>query len=289
MTGHIPVLLQEVIDYLHIVEGGFYLDGTFGAGGYTSAILKRCEFSKVLAIDRDPNVQIFVNNVSSKFPGRFTFVNKKFSELNSLLTLGNIELDGAVFDLGVSSMQLATLDRGFSFMHDAPLDMRMGKNKFSAYDVVNKAKRHELEDILLNLGEEYKYKQIVEKILDYRKKSQIKTTLELANIVKSVYKTRKKIHPATKTFQAIRIFVNDELSEIREMLDCVRSHLKVGARLVVVSFHSLEDRIIKNYFRDSDKNVFNILTKKPETAKEEEVRANSRARSAKLRVLERIG
>lgn len=289
MNGHIPVLLDEMMEYLLTNKDGCYLDGTFGAGGYSSAILRTLPNSHVIAIDRDSTVQRFVDELKKKYSNRFTFFNKKFSDLNELLNTNDIKLDGAVFDLGISSMQIDNAERGFSFKQDADLDMRMGLNEYSAFDIVNKACRKELEHILLNYGEEYKFKQITEKIIEYRQHTPIKTTIELSNIVKSVYKTRKKINPATKTFQALRIVVNDELNEIQSMLDVVTSHLKVKGRLVIVSFHSLEDRIIKNYFRCCDKNFFNVLTKKPKTVKQDELGLNKRARSAKLRAIERVG
>lgn len=289
MNEHIPVLLHEMLEYLLTSQDGYYLDGTFGAGGYSSAILSTLPNSHVIAIDRDATVQPFVDELKKKHPNRFTFFNKKFSDLNELLNTNNIKLDGAVFDLGISSMQVDNAERGFSFKQNADLDMRMGLNDYSAFDIVNKACRKELEHILLNYGEEYKFKQIAEKIIEYRQSAPIKTTIELSNIVKSVYRTRKKINPATKTFQAIRIAVNNELKEIQEMLDVITSHLKVNGRLVIVSFHSLEDRIIKNYFRCCDKNFFKVLTKKPETVKQDELVVNKRARSAKLRAIERVG
>lgn len=290
MIGHVPVLANEMVDALSVREGT-YLDGTFGYGGYTKAILAANENANVIGIDRDQTVAQYASIVSDAYPNRFKFFNKKFSELKELLSTNNIQLDGAVFDLGVSSMQLCDPSRGFSFMHDSPLDMCMGRNTITAKDVVNRASRVELEKILLEFGEEYKFRQIAEKIVYYRQKSQINTTNELANIVKSVYKGKwdHKINPATKTFQAIRIYVNDELQEIREMLGCILQYLKVSGRLVIVSFHSLEDRIVKNYFRSCNKEQFLVLTKKPITAKQDEVRANPRSRSAKMRVIERVG
>lgn len=287
MSVHIPVLIDEVIRNLNVKENCNYLDGTFGGGGYAKAILSLG--ANVTAIDRDINVMSHVETVKNDFGNKFSFFNKKFSELKELLTSLNIKLDGAVFDLGVSSMQLDEPDRGFSFRYDAPLDMRMGLNNFSAYDVVNKIPREQLEKLLLDFGEEYKFKKITQEIINYRKNKPIETTKELANIVEKVYGKRDRIHPATKTFQAIRIFVNNELEEIKEMLNIVLSFLNIGARLLIVSFHSLEDRIVKHYFRNSDKLLYKVLTKKPIIANKIELDNNLRSRSAKLRVIERIG
>lgn len=289
MMPHIPVLLNEVIEYLSIKPGGLYLDCTFGAGGYSKAILSVDDQARVIAIDRDPSVKEMADSLSAGYPDRFRFVNAKFSELNAFLTAERLQLDGVVFDFGVSSMQIDNDSRGFSFMREAPLDMRMGRNDFSAYEIVNKASRAELEHILLKYGEEYKFRQISEKIIEFRQKRPIKTTTELADIIKRVYRSRTKIHPATKTFQAMRICVNDELNEISAGLSAARDCLEKRARIVAVTFHSLEDRIIKNYFRNCDKSEFRVLTKKPEIAKEEELKLNPRARSAKLRAMERIG
>lgn len=289
MMPHIPVLLNEAIEYLSIKPGGLYLDCTFGAGGYSRAMLSVDDQARVIAIDRDPSVKEMADSLSAEYPDRFRFVNAKFSELNAFLTAERLQLDGVVFDFGVSSMQIDNDSRGFSFMRKAPLDMRMGRNNFSAYEIVNKASRAELEHILLKYGEEYKFRQISEKIIEFRQKRPIKTTTELADIIKRVYRSRTKIHPATKTFQAIRICVNDELNEISAGLSAARDCLEKRARIVAVTFHSLEDRIIKNYFRNCNKSEFRVLTKKPEIAKEEELKLNPRARSAKLRAMERIG
>ncbi len=295
LNGHISVMLNEVLDCLKPKDNDIILDGTFGAGGYTKKILDSCN-CKVIGVDRDENVEVFADEVKDKYKERFSFLNTKFSEIKD-----NIEensLDGIVLDLGVSSMQLDNAERGFSFNKEAPLSMTMGKNDFDAYTVVNKFKEEDLADIIYKYGEENKSRVIAKKIVARRKNRYLKTTTELAEVVRSCFNTRSKIDNATKTFQAIRIYVNNELKELETILFDSIKLLKSGGRLVVVSFHSLEDRIVKNFFNEYGdlklgkinkyKNeiktpIFNVITKKPILVSEVEANSNKRSRSAKLR------
>lgn len=297
--NHIPVMLDEVINYLEPKNGETILDGTFGAGGYTKKILDSC-ICNVIGIDRDENIKCFVEDIKNKYGKRFEFFNIKFSEIKEVVKKNS--LDGLVLDLGVSSMQLDNYERGFSFNKEAPLKMTMGKNEIDAYKVVNKFKEKDLADIIYKYGEESKSKIIAKKIIDYRKHNSIETTTQLAEIVRSCFATRGNIDNATKTFQAIRIYVNSELDELKSILEDSIELLKSGGRLVVVSFHSLEDRIIKEFFKkygdlrtekinkykenennDKKHSVFKILTKKPVLVSKIEAKNNKRARSAKLR------
>lgn len=295
-TPHISVMLKEVLDILQPKNGEIILDGTFGAGGYTKAILDTCD-CKVIGTDRDITVKKFADNIKNKYKNRFEFYNLKFSEIRNIIE--EESLNGIVLDLGISSMQVDNGDRGFSFNKNAPLSMTMGKNDINAYDVINNYAEENIANIIYNYGEEVKSRQIAKKIVEYRKNKPIQTTLELAEIVNSCFpKTLKKINNATKSFQAIRIFVNQELTELQTILKDSIQLLKTGGRLVIVSFNSLEDRIIKEFFKDNSelclkkqnkyknievKTVFKSLTKKPIIVSENEIKNNIRSRSAKLR------
>lgn len=294
---HIPVMLQEVLKYLKPEGDSTILDATFGAGGYSKAILNYNKSCKVIGSDRDKNVEVFAKSIKQKYGDRFSFANLKFSELKD--NFSDNSFDGIVVDLGVSSMQIDNADRGFSFNKEAPLNMTMGKNGFNAYDVVNSFNEEKLASIIKNYGEETKSKIIAKKIADYRKYKAIETTTELARIIHSCFPQKGRIDNATKTFQAIRIFVNDELRELEILLNDSIELLKSGGRLVVVSFHSLEDGIVKNFFKKVGnlkrekvnkyseqlevKSIFNIITKKPIVVSTEEATMNQRSRSAKLR------
>jgi len=291
---HISVLIGDIVNILkeepHFDgrEKTCFVDCTFGRGGYTRQILENIPNSFVIGIDRDEIVKKYAKEIDEEFPGRFRFFHSRFSEIGQVLSsIGVKEVDAVLVDLGVSSMQLDTKDRGFSFQEEAPLDMRMGLCNFSAYDVVNKLSKQELEEIIRDYGEETRYKNIVQKIVNARKVSTIKTTTELANIVKSAYWTYSKIHPATKTFQAIRIFVNKELEELRKNVKLSCEMLKRGGMMFVVSFHSVEDRIVKHFFRSLGKE-YEVISKKPICPSDEEVSFNPRARSAKMRCIRRI-
>ena len=293
---HISVMLNEVLTYLQPHDGDVILDATFGAGGYTKAILNSSN-CKVIATDRDENVLKFANDIKNIYNDRFEFYNLKFSEIKNVLKENS--LDGIVLDLGVSSMQLDNANRGFSFNKEAELKMTMGKNDINAYDIINNYDEKNIADIIYNYGEEVKSRVIAKKIIEYRKNKNIETTTELANIVRSCFPNKKtKIDYATKTFQAIRIFVNDELNELQTILNDSIKLLKSNGRLVIVSFHSLEDRIVKNFFNKNGdtklekinkykdekiKTIFKIITKKPVMVSEFEILKNNRSRSAKLR------
>lgn len=293
---HIPVMLNEVLHFLQPKDGGVYVDATFGNGGYTKAILDSSD-CRVISIDRDPSVAERAEEIKEKYKNRFEFRAGRFGDFAELVSE---KIDGAVFDIGVSSMQIDDAERGFSFMHDAPLDMRMSQSGISAEDLVNNLSENELADILYNYGEEKKSYQIARKIVQYRQTKRIETTKELAEIVYSViHKKYGETDPATRTFQALRIAVNHELEELKNGLDGATARLNNGAPLIVVSFHSLEERIVKNYFRDmsgKNKGVSRYLPEKNNqntqyfttyskaiSPSKEEVAQNPRAHSAKLR------
>ncbi len=298
VINHIPVMLSEVITYLS-PKGGVYVDCTFGQGGYSKTILNAHPDNKVIAIDQDPDVIYIANQLACQFSERFQFISDNFNNLDSII---KEKVDGVVFDLGVSTEQILSSQRGFSFDNDGPLDMRMSKNGISAFDVVNDFSENELADIIYKYGDEHASKKIARYIVSARLISPIKTTKELSTIVNKAKADGKyhKINLATKTFQAIRIFVNQELDSLEKALASVDKILKVNGRLVVVSFHSLEDRIVKNYLQHNSppkvaiskyhkplstdkKYIYSILTKKPIATSEAEIDMNLSSRSAKLR------
>jgi 16S rRNA (cytosine1402-N4)-methyltransferase len=294
---HVSAMVNEVLNYLDPGDGELILDGTFGAGGHSSAILERNNLCRVIGIDRDETTEKFANRIKSIYGDRFTFYNIKFSEVKNILE--NNSLDGMILDLGVSSMQLDNVDRGFSFGKDARLLMTMGKNDITAYDVVNNFSQEKIASIVYSFGDETRSRAIAKKIIEYRKFKVIETTVELAKIVRSCFCGRGKIDNATKTFQAIRIFVNDELGELETILKYSIDLLKKNGRLVVITFNSLEDRIVKRFFSENGNRgtkkidkygenepnsyIFNVLRKKPLVATAAEIQENSRSRSAKLR------
>lgn len=300
---HIPVLLNEVLHYLDPKDGEVYVDATFGAGGYTKAILNSAN-CKVFAIDRDKSAAALAQNVKEEFGERFEFLRGNFSQVKDLLLSKGVDkINGIVFDLGVSSMQFDQMDRGFSFDSDARLDMRMDQDSvLSAYEVINEFDQEELVKIIRDYSQERFAKQIARKIVDIRRSKPITSCRELADIVRSCYGSKyQKIDPATRTFQAIRIFVNQELNEISIALNEVKEVLEIGARLVVVSFHSLEDSIVKSFlkkeagidqtfsryepnFAQKSPASFEIVNKSAIKPSEEEVEKNFRARSSKMRV-----
>jgi 16S rRNA (cytosine1402-N4)-methyltransferase len=300
---HIPVLGAPAVDFLKIREGGVYIDGTFGAGGYTRAILASAD-CKVIGIDRDRNAIALGADMVDEAEGRLTLVEDRFSRLDIIARdSGYDAIDGIVIDAGVSSMQLDRAERGFSFRLDGPLDMRMSADGATAADVVNSAPERDLANIFFMLGEERHSRAIARAISKARADAPITTTGKLADIVASVVHARPgAIHPATRTFQALRIFINDELGELAAALEAAERILKPSGRLVIVSFHSLEDRIVKTFLADraqtrgtsrhapvakSPEPTFRMLTKRPVVADEEEIAANPRSRSAKLRAAER--
>ncbi len=245
---HIPVMLKEVLETLAPRDGEVYIDATFGNGGYSEAILKSAN-CKLIAIDRDPSVIKRAEELKKLYGDRFEFRAGEFGQLEELV---KENIDGVVFDIGVSSMQLDDDFRGFSFSKEADLDMRMSSKGTSAKDIINTLAEEELADLIYNYGEEKKSRQIAHKICEYRNIKPINTTTELADIIYSVLpKKFGQIDPATRTFQAIRIAVNDELNQLKSGLDSASKILKENGRIVVVDFHSLEDRIVKNFFSEN--------------------------------------
>jgi 16S rRNA (cytosine1402-N4)-methyltransferase len=293
---HIPVMLGEVLASLAPFPGKTILDGTFGAGGYTRAILGAG--ANVIALDRDPNAIAGGQDLVAEFDGRLSLIASRFSQLAAHAPDGG--LDGVVLDVGVSSMQIDEADRGFSFQRNGPLDMRMSASGVSAADVVNRAKAGDMARIFGFLGEEKQAGRIARAIEKRRASEPFATTRDLANLIESVNprKAKDKIHPATRVFQALRIFVNDELGELARALFAAERALKPGGRLVVVSFHSLEDRIVKRFLADRSGKasgsrhlpmveekaaVFEPVGKGMMSASNDEAEINPRSRSAKLR------
>jgi 16S rRNA (cytosine1402-N4)-methyltransferase len=305
LARHIPVLRAEVLEALAPRAGGLYLDATFGAGGYSAAILATPD-TQVLALDRDPRAIAGGFDLVEAAAGRLTLVEAQFSELDQVAKAQGIEaFDGIVFDIGVSSMQLDEAGRGFSFRNDGPLDMRMSGRGESAADLVNKADEAVLADIFYHFGEERAARRIAKAIVAARTEAPITTTAQLASLISRVVPVRPgAIHPATRSFQALRIAVNDELGELVAGLSAAEHLLKPGGRLAVVTFHSLEDRIVKQFFaarsgRGEAKSrplpgepkkpapSFTLTGKQPVEASAAETTENPRARSAKLRFAER--
>jgi 16S rRNA (cytosine1402-N4)-methyltransferase len=303
--AHIPVLGREAVQALAPHAGGVYLDATFGAGGYSRMILE-VDGARVIGIDRDPTAIAGGYALVEAAGGRLTLIEDRFSNLADVCAaqgLGESALDGIVMDVGVSSMQLDQAERGFSFRFDGPLDMRMGSDGPSAADVIAAASESTLANVIYIFGEERQSRGIARAIVAARREAPIATTKALAAIVSRVVRAKpNEIHPATRTFQALRILVNEELDELQTALVAAESVLKPGGRLAVVSFHSLEDRIVKNFLNARGKSgggsrhlpevaqlapSFEILTKRPIVADDAELAANPRARSAKLRAASR--
>ena len=300
---HIPVLLDEVINSLSLKDEGFYVDATFGLGGYSKKILsiRNCN---LLAIDRDPEAKKFAQPIKSSFKEKFTFVNGRFSELIKFLEVKKIKkVNGVVFDLGVSSPQLDKNERGFSFKSDGPLDMRMSLEGPTAEEFINKVEEKTLADIIYEYGDEVFSRRIAKNIANERLTKRINSTFQLATIIrKSIPFSKQKIDPATRTFQAIRIYLNNEIDELEKGLIAAEKSLHPDGILAVVSFHSIEDRIVKEFFikcskskpisrylpeKNQRKHSLEILTKKPICPSEKEIEENRRSRSAKLRVARR--
>ena len=306
---HVPVLLQECIDNLNIRPDGIYLDGTLGMGGHSVEIASRLREGRLICIDRDETAITRAERRLAPYREKITFVHGNFADSALILdTLGINLIDGMLFDLGVSSPQLDESERGFSYMSDAPLDMRMDRSSgLTAYEVVNSWDEAELTRILRDYGEERYARRISAAILNARIKKPIETTTELVNIIKSTMPAaalHEKQHPAKRSFQAIRIAVNDELSAIATMMDTAPDKLRPGGRLCVISFHSLEDRIVKSGIQIREngctcpreapvctcgfKKTLRSVSRKPILPSQHELTSNPRARSAKLRVAERV-
>ncbi len=306
---HKSVLLDECIEALCIRPDGIYLDGTLGGAGHSYEIARRLTTGRLIGVDRDAVALEAAQKRLAPFADRVTTVHSNFSELGSILdTLGIAAVDGMLFDLGVSSPQLDDAQRGFSYMADAPLDMRMNKDDaLTAYEVVNTWPAEELRRILYEYGEERYAPQIASAIARRREKSPIETTLELVDVIRSAMPPqalREKQHPAKRSFQAIRIAVNDELGAVSKLMRTAFSRLKPGGRLAVITFHSLEDRIVKSEMQLASrgctcppefpvcvcgkKPLIRVVTRKPIVSGTRELEENPRARSAKLRVAEKL-
>ena len=304
--GHVPVLLDEVIALLEPGNGGLFVDGTFGCGGYSKALLTSA-VCNVVAIDRDPHARDSAEKMKAGYGGRFDFVGGNFGSMDSYLKARGVARvnGGIVLDLGVSSTQLNDASRGFSFRHDGPLDMRMEAAGLDAMTFVNQASEKELAGVIRGYGEERRALSVARAIVAARKERPISRTRELATIIRRVVKkSADGLDPATRTFQAIRVHINNELDELASGLVAAEKILTTGGRLVVVSFHSLEDRLVKTFFRErvgrgsnpsrhrptlkaGRSPSFRLLTARPVRAKACEISANPRARSARLRAVER--
>ncbi|NPA14919.1 MAG: 16S rRNA (cytosine(1402)-N(4))-methyltransferase RsmH [Deferribacteres bacterium] len=290
---HTPVLLEEVISFLLPYQDETVVDATVGEGGHSEAILSRVKPSLLVAVDRDMEILQKARERLSGFPS-VKFIYGNFSELSRLLKKEGIdEVSAVLMDLGISSFHLETPERGFSFLSEGPLDMRLDRvgEKFTAYEVVNSFSEKRLCELIREFGEERWAKRIARAIVQRRKEAKIKSTKELAEVVASAIPKRywpKRLHPATRTFQAIRIAVNYELDSLKSGLKSAFEVLKPGGRIVVISFHSLEDRIVKHTFRSFEKKgLGRVLTKKPVLPSDQELKSNPRARSAKMRVFEK--
>ena len=306
---HISVLLNECIDNLNITPDGIYVDGTMGGGGHSLEIAKRLTTGRLICIDQDPNAHEAAGKRLAEYKDRITFVRDNFGNIANILdSLGIEKIDGMLLDIGVSSHQLDEAERGFSYQQDAPLDMRMNPDRpFSAYDVVNGYDEDKLDRVIFTYGEERWARRIAQFIVKEREAKPIETTGELVDIIKkAVPKGARKDgpHPAKRTFQAIRIEVNGELEVLQRAIDDVAARLAVGGRLCIITFHSLEDRIVKEAFRKQEnpcicppqfpvcvcgkKPLGRVITRKPILPSKEELEENPRSRSAKLRVLEGV-
>ena len=303
---HTPVLLRELLTGLRLVKGGIYVDATFGCGGWTRMLLEHEELD-VLAIDRDPEAMERARELQHFYPDHLRIHQGKFGDLEEILLKEGIKkIDGLLLDLGVSSPQLDTAERGFSFRFDGPLDMRMERRGLSACEVVNRFSDVALMQIIEAYGEEFQARRIASAIVKSRVHKPITRTLDLASIIRQVVRKKSRIDPVTRTFQALRIYINNEIQELQKSLEAAERVLKPGGQLVVVSFHSLEDRVIKDFLQSRTGKIlhacrhhpeqllsrlpmpsFRLLTKKPLRPTFEELSCNPRAHSARMRLLER--
>lgn len=305
---HIPVLLDEVIDCMAPEKGKTIVDGTLGGGGHTEAMLKAG--ARVIGVDQDEQAHVFAQDRLQLFSDRFIPLRGNFAELPQLLADAGVgKVDGILVDIGVSSWQLDEADRGFSFGKEGPLDMRMDRSRGkTAADLVNTLSEQELRTIFYEYGEERAGSKVARRIVERRQAKLFTTTTDLADFIASILPRKKgpagKIHPATRVFQALRIAVNDELGVLRRFLDNAAQLLNPGGRLLVITFHSLEDRMVKQFFRNASQShidrkewpepranpdfQYKLITRRPITATDEEIQGNKRSRSAKLRVVEKI-
>jgi len=301
---HIPVLLPEVMHYMAPENGKVLVDGTLGGGGHTEAMLKTG--ATVIGIDQDDQALTYARERLAAYADRFTALKGNFATMPQLLEeAGHQQVDGILVDIGVSSWQLDEADRGFSFAKDGPLDMRMNRSTGeTAADLVNNASEQELKTIFFEYGEERASNKIVRRLIERREQKPFVTTLDLANFIASIVPRGGKSHPATRVFQALRIAVNNELGALKELLEKSAAMLRPGGRLAVITFHSLEDRIVKQFFKKASETHidrkewpeprpnpdyhFKLLTRRPVVAGEGELKLNRRSRSAKLRVVEKL-
>jgi len=293
---HKPVMLEEILGYLQLKSGMTVVDATIGVGGHSEKILKKIlPGGRLIGVDRDKESLEISKEKLKKFSESCSFVHDNFFNIDKILSSLNVkEVDGVLLDLGISSFQLDNAQRGFSFAKEGPLDMRMDRDShISAFDLINNLTQDEISSILWRFGQERFSNRIARRVVNYRKGAMINSTQELANIVlKAVpyHRSHYRIHPATRTFQALRIAVNRELEFLEIFLNKVSSFMKAGGRICVLSFHSLEDRIVKVKFRELAKqDCFKLVFKKPLVPTKEEVQDNPRSRSAKFRSLERVG
>ena len=309
-NSHIPVMLDQVKSFIPISRDLNLIDATFGGGGYSKAILEEFNIKNLLAIDRDPTAKIFYNKLKKRFKNIELF-NEKFSKIDEIIKkskFSKINFDVIIFDLGVSSNQIDNPDRGFSFQNEGPLDMKMGSSTLNAYEIVNSFDETKLADIFFQFGEEKYSRKIAKNIIKNRAIKPIDNTIALSDIVKKSVphsNSKNRIHPATKTFQALRIYINDELNELKLALQKSENLLAPNGLLIIVSFQSLEDRIVKDFFNhksgkrwrssrhlpdlgDLGPITLKIITKKPLRPKDFEIDNNPRSRSAKLRVAKKI-
>lgn len=295
MQEHKPVLIKEVVDFFEPVLGGVLIDGTLGLGGHASALFERARELKkqpqILGIEQD---KVALNLAKERLKEQITYLEGNFADVKELLKEhGIVQVDGILLDIGVSSLQLDSPERGFSFMHDGPLDMRMNQNQdLTAADIANNWREADLVKLLFEFGEERFARRIAKRIVEERKKTPFQSTQQLAELLIDSYPVslrHKRPHPATRTFQALRIAVNDELGVLQEGIEAALSLLAPKGRLIIITFHSLEDRIVKHRFRTAvETGDYALLNKKPILPSEDEQRENPRSRSAKLRGIARV-
>ena len=311
-NSHIPVMINEIIKFIPKTKKINVIDATFGGGGYSKHLLEYHKINNLIAIDRDPITSVFAINLKKKFKN-FKLINGRFSQIDDLINYEKTnkinKFDIIIFDLGLSSNQLNNSNKGFSFMNNGPLDMNMGGSDIDLNTILNDFSEKKIADILYNFGNEKFAKKIAKNIVKFRKKHVLKNTNELTQLIKDsvpyIYKKKSKIDPSTKTFQALRIYVNDELNELKVALEKASKLLEVEGKIIVVSFHSLEDRIVKDFFNhksgkrwrssrhypelaDKGQITFKLITKRPIRPNEREINLNPRSRSAKLRIVQKI-